>query len=496
MPLTTYTLDDLIDAAVTRLRNAFPGKDDHEESFIGKMARVLGGLALGLIQAFESVDNDAIPNDKTSTEGLDRGANTYGLSTGTPGQYGRRAAVAATGGVATFTGTNGTVWPDATELVGPDGETLFTLDGAVTIPGTPPGTGSVSGNVKATTTGTAGNLDVGAVLTIPSPPSGGDGSATLTTRLSGGLDQETDEQLLERLLDRLQKPPKGGTSSDFKTWVEDAVEGLTAYVYPLRGGSGTVHAVIVQSGSGTSRKPSTTTQNTVNDYVNGSTTEEGTRPVTVEGFEVLLPSTGTGLAIRVRCVPSLAKYDFDWDLGASAFTVSSYAGGPPGVITTTQALPASLMAAVDAGAQPRIQVIIPGTVIPVQVRVTAYNSGAKTLTLENPLPSGFGLPAAGYAIYPGGPIVDTVAQALLDYVDSLGPSRVSGYADELELWEDTCAIYRLGQVAIDAQDSDGTRMVKNITAATINGAATDVQADDSTVDGPELLFAASIAVTD
>jgi hypothetical protein len=496
MAITLYTRDELISQARTFLRNAFPGKDDHPESFLGKWARVLGGVMLGILQAVEAVDNDAIPNDKTSTEGLDQQAYTFGLPSGTDGEYGRKEAVAATGGVATFTGTNGTVFEDGLTMLGPDGETQFQLDGEVTIPGVPPGTGSVSGDVIAVTAGDAGNLDAGSELTIESPPSGGDGTATLTTALSGGLDEESDAALLQRLYDRLQKPSKGGTANDFKTWCEEA-DDVTAYIYPQRGGTGTVHAAITQAGTGTARVPSSTTQDAVNDYVNGSTTEAGTRPVTVEGFEVLLPSTAAaGLAIRVRCTPSLDKYAFDWSLGATTFTVASYAAGPPGVITTTQALPDSLMAAVDAGDRPRIQVIISGTVVPVQVRVTAYNSGAKTLTLENPLPSGFGTPAAGNAIYPGGPIVDTIAEDLLDYVDSLGPSRVSGYADELELWEDTCAIYRLAQTALNAEDDDGTRLAKNIIAATIDGSATDVQADDATVDGPELLYAASIAVTD
>lgn len=500
MAITIPTRAAMLAQAKAFLRSAFPDKDDHDDSFLGKWGRVLSELLLGLMEAVENADNDAIPNKNSSTEGLDEAAFTYGIPSGSTtagGEYGRRGPVAATGGAGTLTGTPGTVFVAGTTALGPDGLTEFKLDGDKTIPGG----GSIAGNWSAVTKGIAGNLSAGSVLTIQAPPSGGDSAVTLTTGLSGGLDAEENPSLLDRLLDRLQKPPKGGTASDYKTWVEET-EGLTAFVYPRRGGDGTVHAVITQAGSGLSRVPSATKQDDANDFVNGSTSQEGTRPVTVNGFSVLLPWTAaSGLALRVRCVPSLPKYAFDWSLGASPLTVSSYAAGPPGVITTVEALPTSLKDAVDAAGGvlascPRIQVIIAGTVKPVQVRVTAYNSGAKTLTLENPLPSGFGTPANPNAIYPGGPMVDEVNQALLDYINSLGPSRESGHADELELWEDTCAIFRLGEVALATEDEDGTRFSKNVLAATINGAAVDVQADDSKVQAPELLYAASVACTD
>jgi hypothetical protein len=99
-------------------------------------------------------------------------------------------------------------------------------------------------------------------------------------------------------------------------------------------------------------------------------------------------------------------------------------------------------------------------------------------------------------------MVATIANNALAYIDALGPSRAGGYADTILPWEDTASIARLTQIALDALDSGGVRMAKNIISGGVtvayNGgaaAATDVQASDSTVNGPELLYARNIAVT-
>jgi uncharacterized phage protein gp47/JayE len=497
MPFSLPSLETLIDYCRTIWRGRWPGKDDHAESWIGKESRAMAMSLLGFHGSVQAVDNDVMPSNKSSRSGLERHAFTFGLPSGVSGKYGARGPIAASGGVGLCTGTNGTQFPANTQLLAPDGQTVIKLNSLVTVPGVPPGTGSITGSFSAVTKGKAGNLAAGTKLRWIGTPPGGDDEVTLSTGLSGGDDVESSPSLLARLFDRLQKPPKGGTANDYKTWIEEAAEGVTAYIYPIRGGSGTVHAVVTQAGSGTGRNPSGNQQTAANDNVNGSSTQEGKRPITVDGFSLMAPEfADDGLAIRVRAVPAIDKYAFDWSLGASSLTVASYAPGPPGVITTTQPLPVSLKAAVDAGARPRIQVIIAGIVVPVEVRVESYDAGLQTLTLQNPLPAGFGTPSAGNAIHPGGPVVSAAAAALLAYVDSLGPSRQSGYADEFENWEDTCAIARLGQVVLDTFDTDGARMVTNIIAASINGLSVDVRAKDFTVSAPELLHAKSIAVTD
>jgi uncharacterized phage protein gp47/JayE len=495
MPISLPTYEEIEAQALAFARGRLPGKDTHTESWLGKIARAMARLVNGFHFSVQSADYDAVPSQNTSSAGLDRLAERMGLSNGAGG-YGRSLATAATGGAGLCEGTKGITFPDGTQLLAPDGVTIIELSGDVDVPGIPPGTDSASGSFFAVTKGTGGNLAIGTVLTWINPPVGATETVTLTAALAGAEDLETDEALLARILDRWQIPAEGGTPSEYRAWAE-SIEGVfRAYEYNGRDGLGTVSTVITSAGTGTARIPSGSVQSDVTDYIDGSDIEEGQRPATVAGYSTLLPDmpAANGLTLRVRVVPSLAKYAFDWSLGTTTFTVASYTTG---VITTTEALPTSLMAAVDAGEEPRIQVLITnGPVVPVMVRVTGYNSGAKTLTLD--LPDGWDAvaPVATNPIYPGGPVVEQTASDLLDYVDGLGPSRLSGFANPLDLWEDTVAVFRMAQVALDARDTDNTKLNKNITAATVNGVATDRQAQDSTSDGPELLYAKFVAVTD
>lgn len=497
MPFTIPSYEDVRDQSLAFFRNRFPGKDSHLESFVGKTARALARLISQFHRSVNSVDNDSVPSKSTSTAGLDRHAFTYGLPTTVAGQYGRKGATTSSGGAGNCTGVNGTVFSDGLLLTASDGVTIVKLSGAVTITvGT-----SVAAVFVGVTTGTASNLPAGSVLTWQSTPSGADSTVTLSSPLAGATDSESDSDLLARIWGRLQNPPKGGTASDFRTWAEEVSGIFRAYVYPLRGGMDSVQVLVTAAGTGTARKPSTATKEEVDDFIVGDPTEgvEGQRPTAMEGYLTLLPymPVSSGLVIRLRMTPSIPKFAFDWALGLTTFTVASYA---PGVITTNEALPTSLKTAVDLytngiAQAPRLQVMSTGAVVPLVVQVTAYNSGAKTLML-GALPAGWVTPTGSDVLYPGGPIVFPIATALLAYIDSLGPSRASGYANVNDSWEDTAAIFRLAEVALD-QTSDGIAMAKNCLSGgvTINGSATDVQATDD-FNGVQLLYAKSIAVTD
>lgn len=505
------------------LRNRFPGRDTGPESFLGKNARMVARAISYFLVSLQSVDFDAVPTQSTSLTQLQNMANAFGLPSNAGG-FGANGPTTASGGVALLTGTNGTVYNNGLLLTAPDGVTTLQLSGTYTIPGMPPGHGSISGNILAVTAGSAGNLPVGTVLSWQATPSGSDNTTTLTTATSGGQDSETKAQLLARLLARFQTPPKGGATPDYKAWAESVAGVFVAYVYPRREGSGTVDIVITAAGSGAGRAPSTAVKEAVDDYINGDATENpvqvGVRPVTASGVTILLPYVaGAGLVIRVRISTSQTKYAFDWALGASTFTVASYAAGPPGVITMTQSLPASLTAAIDAYtaspstvAAPRLQVMSAGLASPgiaIPVHAVNYNVGAKTLTLENPLPAGWVAPSAADAVYPYGAAVPIIAQGafatasspviagIQGYIDSLGPSRASGYATAITLWNDTARVYTIAQVALDATDTDGvTKPASGVISSTINGGTSDVEATDTLANGIQLLTCASIAVTD
>ena len=503
MAITIYTRAEIEAQVMAYFRNRFPGRDMGTESFLGKTARAVTMALVGLQKAVADADNDASPSSKTSITKLDQFADLFGLPSNSGG-YGRDGATTSSGGAASITGTNGTAVSDGATLTASDGVTVIALDGAVTIPGSPPWTGSATGAFIAVTAGTGGNLPVDEVLTWQSPPAGLDATVTLTTALAGAVDIESDADLLERIFDRLQTPPKGGAAIDYKTWSESALDangvsvGIdTAYVYPNRGGLGTVHVVLTVAGTGTARQP-------------GSTTDDDTyvadrRPVAVEGYESFIPSmlAARALTARVRMVPSLTKYNFDWvDTGASYSISAASATG----ITLNTAAPTTLIDAITSGALPRLQILSTGSGYVAnnpQVRISAIDATNTILTIDaDTKPDTWVVPAASDVVYAGGPMVDTIAQAIVDYVDSLGPSRAGGFADPNELWEDTVAISRLTQIALDQTDTDGTRFATNtisggVTIAIGAGASAtaDVQAQDNTGGAPELLYLKHVAVT-
>lgn len=500
MPITIQTRAQLTTAVRAVFVTLFPTRNLGTESFLGKTWRALTMAIWSFQKAVQDADYDATPTSNTSSGGLDNWAEVLGLTNG-QGGYGRKVAQAATGGVVTATGTNGTVISDGTVCVGSDGSTLFeTVDGPYTISG---GVASVS--INATTTGTVGNLDVGEFVTWTSPPAGLDASATVTGALAGGTDLESNADILARIQYRLRNPPRAGVASDYRFWCENAtvlttgaaIEVKRAYVYPRRSGTGTVDMVLTQDGA--DRSPSSTVQDQVQEYI------DSVRPVTVEEANVLLPYQpgSADLTIIARVVPSLALYAFDWDDTAASYaTVKSYP--TPTTLEVNGAAPAALIAAVTAAtangsAYPRIQIGGTGAGSPVRaqsVRVTSIDTAPAddVLTVDTAL---VGTAVNGDTIYAGGPVVSEAQDNLIDYVNGLGPSRASGYADPNDPWEDTCAIARLGQTAIDTYDTDGTRMISNTVAGgvTINGGTVDVTAADDTTNPPELLKPILVLVT-
>lgn len=95
--------------------------------------------------------------------------------------------------------------------------------------------------VEADEFGAPGNAAAGVQLTLTTTiadvsPLG----RVLPPGFAGGADDESDEQLLIRLLARIRLPPRGGAAHDYEFWAM-AVPGVTrAWAYPLERGPGTV----------------------------------------------------------------------------------------------------------------------------------------------------------------------------------------------------------------------------------------------------------------
>ena len=470
------------------IRGQLPAWGQGPTQFLGKVAAVCTLAVYSILKTARQIDVDALPRSGTSAQGLQDWGNGLGLP--------QKQAAAAGGGVGTFTGAAGTIYPINSSLTASDGVTKFFLVAAVTVGGG----GTVSGNINATTAGAVGNMPVNTVLTVDAVPPGGAANVTLTTALANGTDIETNAGFLARIQARLANPPKAVTGPDLRGMAEGTIVGAVAkpttpasraYVYPLRSGTGTADVVITQSGSGTGRLPTSITS--------VDTALQGDRNVTAV-INTLLPSmpAPNGLAIVLRVTPtSTTKFPFDWNSNGAGLTVAAYNAGTPS-LTLNVAAPADFIAAVAAGSKPRLQINPTGSTssLPQMQQVTAYNAGTKVCTLVAAFTDA---PQVNDVVNAGGVVVAPVALSVRALVDGLGPSKVSGYQDPNDAsgWDDTLRIDQLRRVALNTLDSDAvTPLVLSFPAApTINGAATDKQGVDASSGlAPELLYAKSIAI--
>ena len=469
MSITIFTEDQIKDIALGYFRNVFPSQDLSDAGFLGLEARALAQLLLLLQADIQRVDDDAIPayqldadgtiRTRASSQALDDWAFVFGLPSDTVGIYGRKGAVASTGGVGDPTGVTATIFPAGSLLSDSTGQVQVQLNAAFQVGVSTPGSSSYT----AVTKGAISNLPAGSVLTFLSPPAGGNPTVTLTVALSGGADLETDAELLVRLLFRLQNPPKGGTAADYKFWAENAFDTsggriniARGYVFPLRGGLGTVDVMPLLPGSGLGRSAgnpasSGTIANKIQTYL------DSVRPVTAV-VRVIQPNmpTNKALLIRVYLFPNGTKYEYDWDDSSGGVASSGFAITARTANTLTFAAPiTNLDNAIALGLNPRLQIInstLGANATPYQRRV--ISKSGSTYTLDTALSP---LPTVGDLVFAGGPIVDAIAQTILNYIDSMGPSRQSGYANPFDPWEDKVTISRLADIILETKDTDGTR---------------------------------------
>lgn len=452
MPLSSIaSLSTLQAQAVAFLRSRFSTRASGTANFLGKEAFAWAMALFGIQRTAEAIDRDSPPQQKSSQLGLETWATISGLVSNLGG-YGRNGAVAAKGGLAPVTGTATTLVTDGQELTAPDGVTVIKLVGDVTIPAT--------GSFAAVTLGSAGNLQAGTVLTWVTPPVGCDATVTLSSALESGEDQETLAHLFQRIADKWQKPPKGGANIDYKTWAEE-VEGVdTAYVFPRRRGSGTVDIVVTAPGSGTSRIPTNDVIDAVQAVIDAD------RPGDVEDALVMGPQMPDAAELTIYASVFLTpNYEWDWDDTGGSWAVAGYSGGTPSV-TLDNPIPASLKSAVDNGDQPLIQIVSTtggSSVIPEQRRVLSYDGTHLILTLD----SAFSVaPTSGDKVYAGSYAAPLIAKAMLDFVDSLGPSRISGLADIVDEWEYIASVWGIGDAAVQTKDTDNTtRLVSRLAQA-------------------------------
>lgn len=496
---------------------------------IGSQAQVQQALGENIGRSAD----DAVPSENTSTAGLDTYADVLGLYSGVPGKYGRRVATRGLGATAQLSGDKGTIYPAGQAGTGPGGVPVKLRD-SVTIPGSPPGTGTIPGVIDADVDGEGGNLLPNAVIDWVGPPTGSDPQAVLLTGMSTlARPIEPDPELLQREQDKLRNPPNGGNGAQFAAWIDQAVDTtgqplspvpVTIYRYKNYDGCGSPWLVVTLPGAGLARIPSSSLLAAYVVYLDGSTGIPGQRPVSpTESVTGPYMPDARALVIKARTVPSQDNYRFDWVRGATVYSINSFtatipAGVPAGtnfILELNVRAPTDLKTKITKGQLPKIFAhlvdntgVLQGPVVPEQVPCLGFrdNVGTTSLYLQVQSPADWlSWANVNNEVFSGGPIVIPVAAAVDARVNSLGTSKQSGLDDQAQQWEDTLAITGVSTAAETTLDTDGvTRLVTRCIAGGVligvGGAdaltAKDVQAIDTTVDGPELLRSGRILITD
>lgn len=188
--------------------------------------------AIELAEAYINLDKTlsyAFINEDMPSELLTTAANMYGIS--------RKQAIKATGSVV-FSGSNGQVIPAGTQIRTDDGIYFRTLSQATIL------SESISVQVEAVKGGTSGNVDVSNINTVV-----GDLAGVLLVNnpleFTDGVDEETDESLLQRIYDRVRKPATSGNIYHYEQWAKEVSGVGDAKVYPIWNGPGTVKVVLL-----------------------------------------------------------------------------------------------------------------------------------------------------------------------------------------------------------------------------------------------------------
>lgn len=228
MPWTTPSLREVRGLVRDAIRAYLPGADAAvPNSVLRVMSDAQGALCHLNLQYIDWLALQLIP-DTAEQEWLDRHGDIWLKNS--DGTTGRKNATYAIG-VVTIIGDVGSVVPISTQLgTTPAYETLEQC-----VIGS---TGQVDCPVRALDPGTQGNLIAGTSLTAGFLP--GVAGATVTYDMAGGTDDENDDDLRKRVLERIQMPPMGGDAEDYILWTL-SIPGVTrAWSFPLEMGIGTV----------------------------------------------------------------------------------------------------------------------------------------------------------------------------------------------------------------------------------------------------------------
>jgi uncharacterized phage protein gp47/JayE len=405
------TLDTIHRRLIADFAGRFPGFEVPKSSDNWKRLRILAAAEWGMRHQ-QSLELDEIMPDTASIDGLLRWGAILSLPRkgATPSRKSKALRVFGVATTPILTGeqlnaTNGTAFQ-------------VNEDSAI-------GSGGfVDVDVLAISTGSATRLTAGEILTFAAPPADIDADAELQLDLDeGGEDVEDVEDYRVRILDRLARPGMGGNSNDYKAWALEVDDVASAYVYPLRGGVGSVDLAFLAKGSGSVRTPSGAKVTEVSDYIHS------VRPVSMRDFRAITPvavSQDIHLALRTR--PGVR---WDWD-DATPLAVQAWTAA-----TRTLQLQTDRPADMEIG--DRVIIASAGG-DGAEHEIVAFGASDEVVLKDDPATA----PLLDDVVYSGGPAVEPLRESVKAAIDLLGPAVGEfGVGD----WDDTIEPGRLEGLA-------------------------------------------------
>jgi uncharacterized phage protein gp47/JayE len=219
MPFARPTLTGLHNQAVQDITTSgVPGLDGLlRNAVLRVLAWVMSGLAYSVYGYLDWIALQSVPFTATD-EYLYAWAALIGIY--------QKDSTPATGS-AQFTGTANVVLPSGSPLTRQDGAPYTT-----TADGTVDATGTLLVPIIAAINGAGTNCDAGVGIAIETPVSGINSGDVTATPLTGGADQETQDELRTRMLFEYANPPQGGSSADYIKWALEVPGCTRAWVQP------------------------------------------------------------------------------------------------------------------------------------------------------------------------------------------------------------------------------------------------------------------------
>lgn len=407
MPFDLQAMSDTRNLIVALGRALFPGLNFGSlQSYHGKWATFLAGAVTQINSHVDTAQRDLHP----LTAGDGKPINDWGSAFGVP----RKAATPARKSAA------GRVRGEAAATVAPGAQLQHAQSGlifqianstTVTIPGVAgvDPDGFVDADIVGVDVGSSTRLKAGESLTFLVDPPGIEREVVLQKDLDeDGFDSQQFGSYRASVLSTMSTTPSGGNQADFVRWAKEALASVsTAFGYPNRNGRGTIDVVAFYAATGTSRSLSTQDRDTVAAYIK---TKAPFQISGTGGGLRILPTIADPQTVEILITTTgVAAFAFDWIGSGVVLTYNA----------TTRALQfsAALPASLRAGHRLILKGTGGGSGLTAQdgreYRVESI-SAADTVILEKAPPVD---PATPDLIYPGGPLVAPIRDAIVAHLN-------------------------------------------------------------------------------